>query len=128
MANIMITKRCNLNCEYCFANEFVNDEEAKKSDISIDRFKEIMDFILGDGTVKEIGLIGGEPTCHHNFKELLKILKNGKWDLIFCDRLGKIIKDSKVILLESFCDKFLTSKISQASNCSGAFYKRRSSL
>ena len=76
MANIMITKRCNLNCEYCFANEFVNDEEAKKSDISIDRFKEIMDFILGDGTVKEIGLIGGEPTCHHNFKEILKILKN----------------------------------------------------
>lgn len=26
MANLMITKQCNLHCEYCFANEFVGND------------------------------------------------------------------------------------------------------
>lgn len=78
MANIMVTKRCNLNCEYCFANEFVNesvsDGEGRESDIAIDDFKKISDFILGDGSETKLGLIGGEPTLHKAFGELLDIL------------------------------------------------------
>ena len=72
MANIMITKRCNLNCGYCFANEFVNSDNS--TDIDIDGFKKILDFILSDGSEKRIGLIGGEPTLHHRFGDILDIL------------------------------------------------------
>ena len=48
MANIMITERCNLQCEYCFANEFVNGIE--KKDITIPQLQRILKFIIGDGT------------------------------------------------------------------------------
>ena len=30
MPNIMLTYRCNLNCPYCFANEFVNKKNTDK--------------------------------------------------------------------------------------------------
>ena len=74
MANIMITKKCNLACPYCFANEFVNAEKSENMDITIENFQKILDFIVGDGSVKSVGLIGGEPTCHKNFDDILDIL------------------------------------------------------
>lgn len=115
MANIMITKRCNLRCAYCFANEFVGDVDSVKGgdgdknnvgsgitdrdgvdskegmnsemdsdegmdsadmclDISMESFREILDFILGDGSVTKLGLIGGEPTLHPSFGEMLDLL------------------------------------------------------
>lgn len=49
----MITERCNLQCEYCFANEFVNGIE--KKDITIPQLQRILKFIIGDGTEKRIG-------------------------------------------------------------------------
>ena len=70
MANIMITEKCNLHCIYCFADEFVNRECA---DISLDNFHRAVDFILTDPN-ERIGLIGGEPTLHSQFKEILESL------------------------------------------------------
>lgn len=75
MPNIMVTKRCNLRCEYCFANGFVN-QDMQSSDISISSFREILDFILQDGSINRIGIIGGEPTLHPRFGDLLEILLN----------------------------------------------------
>lgn len=72
MANIMITEICNLSCPYCFANEFVNK---KASEISIDNFQRALEFILSSKSFNGfVGLIGGEPTLHHKFPELLKIV------------------------------------------------------
>jgi len=68
MANIMLTKRCNLKCPYCFAEEFVNKSG---DDISIENFKVALDFALTNPH-EQIGLIGGEPTLHNNFKEILE--------------------------------------------------------
>lgn len=71
MANIMITSACNLRCPYCFANEFVNVEA---NHIEPDAFAAALDFVLGDGTQRHVGLIGGEPTLHPRFKELLRMV------------------------------------------------------
>lgn len=70
MANIMITYRCNLQCSYCFANEFVNKSY---TDMTLEDFKKVVNFLAAKpGAV--IGLIGGEPTIHPQFKEMLLYL------------------------------------------------------
>ena len=93
MANIMITEQCNLHCEYCFANEFVNGN--KKNEIAINDFKNILDFILGDGSEIQIGLIGGEPTLH---SKQVTLYTNG-------------------ILLKDYADKLSNQKFHFLINC-----------
>ena len=70
MPNIMLTYRCNLNCSYCFANEFVNKE---KTDITISDFLKAVSFLTRAGKT-QIGLIGGEPTLHPGFQVIMELL------------------------------------------------------
>lgn len=78
MANIMINKVCNLKCPYCFANKFVNKESCEdKNNISIENFKKALSFITFNACEPQhIGIIGGEPTLHPHFEELLQIAIN----------------------------------------------------
>ena len=108
MANIMVTERCNLHCEYCFANEFVNVHD--KNEITINDFKNILDFILGDGSETKIGLIGGEPTLHSQFDRLLDILMED-------DRVEQVTIYTNGILLKDHADKLLNSKFHLLINC-----------
>ncbi len=71
MPNIMITDVCNLHCLYCFANEFVNHDA---NEISMESFHSALDFIVKDGICKTVGLIGGEPTLHSQFREILRAI------------------------------------------------------
>ncbi len=73
MANIMITEACNLRCPYCFAGEFVN--KAPKEITLID-FVTALDFVLGDGTECQVGIIGGEPMIHSHINELMHTAVN----------------------------------------------------
>lgn len=73
MANIMIDDVCNFKCPYCFANEFTLDKH--KNNMTIDNFKKAVDFALSSGEGR-IGIIGGEPTLHPQFKEIMEILIN----------------------------------------------------
>ena len=68
MANIAVINYCNLQCPYCFADEYLTDEE--KQAISMDQLEKILGFI-GKTRVGRVGLIGGEPTIHPNFSEIL---------------------------------------------------------
>lgn len=70
MANIIITNICNLQCEYCFASTITNQEQEF---IQLKDFCRILAF-LGKSTNQRIGLIGGEPCLHPNFKNMLGIL------------------------------------------------------
>lgn len=69
MANIMLNDYCNLNCSYCFA-----EMDDILTNISIEDFKEAVDFCLTDPNSNHIGLIGGEPTLHPKFSEILNFL------------------------------------------------------
>lgn len=74
MANIFLTRRCNLKCPYCFADEFVNKSQ---EEMSFEDFKKVIDFVK-TGKNEHVGLIGGEPTLSSHFKEILGLLNNDK--------------------------------------------------
>jgi len=109
MPNIMITKRCNLSCPYCFAERFVNHAQSDY-DIGLETFQEILAFILGDGSVHDLGLIGGEPTCHHDFRKLLTMLNED-------DRIRRITIYTNGILLGDYLDELASEKIFLLINC-----------
>lgn len=67
MANIAINNYCNLDCKYCFASE-MRDE--KSTSISLDNFRAILNW-LSRSPKNFVGIIGGEPTIHPKFKEIL---------------------------------------------------------
>ena len=71
MANIILTSYCNLHCPYCFASKMIKTEDIKN--IPLEQFKKTLNWIGEDDD--EIGLIGGEPTLHPQFKEILNIIE-----------------------------------------------------
>lgn len=68
MANIAILNYCNLKCPYCFADDMIHE---KSTTMGMDDFRKILEFI--SRTPKNhIGIIGGEPTLHPHFSDILK--------------------------------------------------------
>ena len=106
MANIMITDICNLRCPYCFANEFVNKSS---NEISIENFKKALDFIATEPNAK-LGLIGGEPTIHSNFKELLRIV-------IADERFKNVVLFTNGVRFEEYANELSHSKFHILLNC-----------
>lgn len=106
MANIMITKRCNLRCPYCFAEEFVGKSS---DDITIDNFRTALDFALTNPN-EEIGLIGGEPTVHSHFKEILEVI-------IHDDRVRICTLFTNGILIDKYINQLSHPKFKILINC-----------
>lgn len=78
MPNIAIIKTCNLKCPYCFADDMIQEDESKE--ISLEQLNKILNWIGKIPLTGHVGIIGGEPTLHHQFKEILYIMSD------FCDR------------------------------------------
>lgn len=108
MPNIMITKRCNLSCPYCFANKFVN--HSTEGDMSLDILKKILGFLLRDGSVQNVGLIGGEPSCHRQFQNILELLAGE-------DRLKQVTLYTNGILLDDCFTQLGIEKFKVLINC-----------
>ena len=67
MANVILTNVCNLSCPYCFAGDIC----MKKAEyITQETFEHIVRFLKNSHS-HEIGLIGGEPTLHPKFEDIL---------------------------------------------------------
>lgn len=69
MPNIAIVNYCNLKCQYCFADDMIQEESTS---ITLDDYKKILEFCSRHPMYAHIGIIGGEPTLHPNFNEILK--------------------------------------------------------
>ena len=71
MPNIILTEYCNLKCPYCFANQMI--ESSEKNNITMTQLDNILNWLLLDlqNEPCHIGLLGGEPTLHPQFKEIL---------------------------------------------------------
>jgi MoaA/NifB/PqqE/SkfB family radical SAM enzyme len=73
MANLVISEVCNLDCAYCFASEHMRQVKDGHSAafISLEDFEARLD-LLDQLGIQEARLIGGEPTLHPQFNELVK--------------------------------------------------------
>lgn len=74
MPNIIITELCNLSCPYCFANKMIEDGKNQSNQfISLDQLDQILNWLLPTAITEDftLGLIGGEPTLHPQFNEIL---------------------------------------------------------
>lgn len=92
--NILLTSSCSRRCPYCFAQERVELQDGTPvrrvapKHISVEDFGTAIAFAL-TGHVKEVGILGGEPSLHPHFLNLLehawdaglhtKIFTNGMW-------------------------------------------------
>lgn len=70
MPNLMLTNWCNYKCPYCFGMDFMAPKLAKKN-MSKEIFSDILSWLSKTPEIKDIHLMGGEPTLHPNFEELV---------------------------------------------------------
>ena len=66
--NILLNNYCNLQCPYCFQWKVLKQ---KHQNITIENFKWLLNF-LEKSNEHEVRLIGGEPTLHPQFIEILQ--------------------------------------------------------
>lgn len=66
--NIAINNYCNLKCSYCFASDMIREENKT---MSLETYIKVLKYLTEFNQEKNIGIIGGEPTLHPQFKEIL---------------------------------------------------------
>lgn len=69
MANLAISAICNQKCAYCFTVDHL-EQRGADAFLSLDRFEEHLGFLTRSG-LDEVRLLGGEPTLHPQFVELV---------------------------------------------------------
>jgi hypothetical protein len=85
VANLLISGVCNLRCPYCFAGHHLAEyrRRADSPFIALDVFEDRLDFLDRSG-INEIRLIGGEPTLHPQFPEIIRrAAQRGKHIVVF---------------------------------------------
>lgn len=75
--NIIINDYCNLRCSYCFANHVI-DNEPDNNNMSVENFEKVLEF-MKKNNMRDVRLIGGEPTLHPYFSYLLIRVVNDKF-------------------------------------------------
>lgn len=82
MANILLTNYCNMHCKYCFAMERVEVGTERGEDIrlfiSLKDVEYCLDF-LRRSRLRMVSLLGGEPTLHPNFAEILDLCRKDRY-------------------------------------------------
>jgi MoaA/NifB/PqqE/SkfB family radical SAM enzyme len=100
MANLSITNRCNRSCVYCFAND--TKTELGKSYTDDATYDQALDYLQRSG-LKQVRLLGGEPTLHPGFIDFVNRALDRNLDImIFTNGLvSKRILDFLTSLPES---------------------------
>lgn len=94
MANIAITSQCNLNCSCCFTQEEYKNGAGAILHMPLAIYQQALNFIL-QSDIKQIRILGGEPTLHPDFILYLKLaLKTGRPVRLFSNGLmpEKVLK------------------------------------
>ena len=83
MANLSITATCNRSCEYCFAMDMLDEMSVEIKSMPMNIYLQALDFLSRSG-IEEVRFLGGEPTTHPHFIQMLDIaLDRGFKVLIF---------------------------------------------
>ncbi|NQU17881.1 MAG: radical SAM protein [Candidatus Saganbacteria bacterium] len=74
MPTLMLTTKCPNSCDWCFAKSIMQDYQSKSiSEIKWEDFLSVVEFFKQSGK-KNIILLGGEPTLHSKFMDILTYL------------------------------------------------------
>ena len=68
--NIILNSYCNLKCNYCFADEYM-EENVKTPDKSMDYGFFLNELLPRVKNASLINFMGGEPTLHPHFNDIL---------------------------------------------------------
>jgi len=87
MTNLMLTSRCNLDCDFCFAIDIMGSASKTGLEVSFDVFQKYIDYLDRSG-LGQVRLLGGEPTLHPEFPRFLEYARSrDKTVLIFSNGL-----------------------------------------
>lgn len=64
---ILVTENCNAKCPHCF-----NASYREKKEIDINTYIRLCEY-LSSNNIRRIRIMGGEPTVHSSFEEIIKI-------------------------------------------------------
>jgi hypothetical protein len=97
MANISLTATCNRACAFCFAEDAMAAHGRDAKLMSSERFEAALDFIVRSN-IHEARLLGGEPTLHPEFEDLIaRVRTRGLRLLVFS---GGLIPERSLRALE----------------------------
>jgi pyruvate-formate lyase-activating enzyme len=77
---VCVTYRCNLSCKACYADGLL--KAVRKSDMTMEDFSQLTEFVKDRGW-KAIRFLGGEPTIHPRFTEMLDLCYRKKINVTF---------------------------------------------
>lgn len=75
---ITINRSCNMRCRWCYAQ---GTEYSKDSDMTLETVSNSLMF-LGQLNIRKIVIIGGEPTTHPHFLEILEMIRANGFEAI----------------------------------------------
>lgn len=97
MTNLVLTHACNQRCAFCFT-DFLSINSTEQM-VSPDRFKDMLTF-LRNAKFPQIRLLGGEPTLHPQFPDLLRLAsEEGKKIIIFSNG---ILPEKSLLAIQDF--------------------------
>jgi sulfatase maturation enzyme AslB (radical SAM superfamily) len=85
MANLLISRVCNCECPYCFAVDYLHTPSLSQPArfIGLNEFAARLDW-LESSSIRQVRLLGGEPTLHPQFRELIEqVSRRHKHVLLF---------------------------------------------
>lgn len=124
MANIVVSSLCNLSCAFCFARDHLSKQTNPENQpfISLEDFKDRLDF-LERSAIEEVRLIGGEPTLHPEFLELVKTAR-GRFKKLMLFTHG-LLPDSVLHILESIPPDEITILVNTNAYWEAAKHKQK---
>jgi hypothetical protein len=72
MTNLAISAVCNQKCPYCFTTDHLGAVTHREAFVTIEAFEASLDF-LDRSHMDEVRLLGGEPTLHPQFPQLVTL-------------------------------------------------------
>jgi len=75
--SLALSKKCNLKCPFCYANECYPIPEMNNQEFSFDEIKDVIIQAKKNGA-KTITLVGGEPLIHPKIREIVFYINSHK--------------------------------------------------
>lgn len=103
---LTINRDCNIRCSFCYAQ---NKEFDKRDTMSFEMAKALIDIAVSSG-VTSFFVLGGEPSIHHDFVEILEYILSKRVKVIvvtngikfqhedFCKRVSEINKENLITI------------------------------